>query len=214
MNVIVKDNRVVRDEFPVVCTQCSFPEIELIPEVESLELDRVRVEGTPVKIYKPHKLAYFASAPTSEEEAVKMGWLETELGILCPLCAGPVRYQDALDIAEGSESHVGTGNMATALAQNIAESQGETFEGQIEDLPLATPHVLQLEGTGHRDDTGQHFEKGTATCLRCHKVWSFTATSDNNDFQTDPRYDRMCPVEMTPGEVIPEPIHKLIEENK
>lgn len=181
MQAIIPDKRRKRGEIPVVCCECGFPQIEGVYEGGS-----------------KYNVELLAKGPQSEEEALETGWLATELGIICPLCAGLQHAQEARDEAEGSESHVGVGQMATALAQGIAETQGEKLEERIEDsevpLPeikpdvtLAVHHKLQIDG-----EQGAESAEGTATCARCGKQWKFAHNLETDEYTTEPAYDPVC----------------------
>jgi len=181
MQAVIPDKRRKRTELTVVCTQCGWPQIELVPEVE-------QTTTTPVKD-KPHKLA-LAISPGSEEEAIKVGWLETELGLICPICAGQIKYEEALAVEDGSETHAGIGGMTTALAGQIAEANGEAPPDRIadEDIPLPTIHHLVPCGDSPMIVGGNG--TGRTTCSRCHKTWSFVVTDGN--YTTTPAYTREC----------------------
>lgn len=181
MKAVIPDKRrhASTEEDPIVCAQCAFPMI-------TIESETGKSKG----------IAY-ADGPVSEEGALAIGWTESELGLICPICTGYAALGVAQAEAEGAFSSVGTGGMATALAGNIAEAQGEKFEGQIDevalpetkpDVTVALTHTLVLDPDYDMDKV--EIPSGTATCSRCKKTWKYELEGDA--FITETPYDRAC----------------------
>ena len=194
MQATIPDKRHKLSATPVVCAQCGYPEI-------------VVLSGAIGKV----KVVAYAVGPESEEQALVQGWAETEMGLNCPICAGLTAAQATEDAVEGAESHVGAGGMATALAQGIAESKGEQFEGQISDeqVMLPTVHVLKTEGTTVVAEDGTKTVSGVGICTRCGKKWNFKMVGD--DYVTDPPYTREC-ILAPSTEHLPAPVEESTNE--
>ena len=188
MEAIVPDKRKKQCVY-FVCVRCTFPEISVVGECGG----------------KGKKIMAWAAGPASEEEALALGWVETENGVVCPICAGQLAYEATIDAQDGSESHVGAGGMVTALAKEIAEVTGEGDPGRVTDeqVKLPTVHLLGIK------ECPTDPKMGTAVCTRCSKNWSWVKVG--NDFETTPSYSRDC-IAAPSNEHLPPPATEKINE--
>lgn len=177
MLVVIPDKRKKLEESIIACSKCGFPEVQISSACSSKTKTFVGfVHGIVV--------------PLTVEEAVAMGWSETEMGMACPVCTGQLKYEEAKAAAEGAESGVGMGNMVNALAQNNAEALGEKAPEPISSEEILLPTVHILDCTSDLDAEGKRLNTGHAFCKRCHKEWSYKEI-DGNLF-TDPEYTSEC----------------------
>lgn len=95
-------------EFAVVCSDCSFPVIEV----------RSPLTGDWVGTVFDTD-----NAPADEEAAEAVGWVNTGLGYVCPMCA-PAYQAEAEERAQIS-INVGSETLAEGLAEQIQEAYNE-----------------------------------------------------------------------------------------
>lgn len=176
MQAVIPDKRKKQVELPCQCQRCAFPEVQISTEK------------------KPKTIAFVTEGvPKDEETALARGWVDSEMGLLCPFCAGLDKAESAEAAAEGAESHVGAAGMTNALAEGIAEVVGEEPPEHIkeEDLNLPIPHsIIISDEEGGVDENMLTQGSCTATCANCGQVWKVKIV--NGDFITETPYVRNC----------------------
>ena len=170
------------EELPVVCVHCNFPAISIY-----------EADG------KTYKETIYAKGPQTEEEALEQGWVESELGLLCPRCGAIYLHEQETEASEGVESGAGIGNMATKLAQGIAAAAGDKFEGRVEDGDIALPVPHDWAAAKPTVENGDGSASGAIVCRRCgqNTDWTYTPGADNNGFAFATAIPKTC-TEMPP----------------